>query len=524
MTGQGCLVSRAPPGRLQVKRQLGITKSRMFVRVSAVSPNIDVVPFNHDIDTLERAVKERVFFVKSKDGAFVEPPRPVASVFLGRMEPVKDLLVKHLPSTAPWSYQQFVDSYKGRKKLNYQKALQELRLGNTTLAKDAEVKVFIKYEKTDRTTKLDPVPRVISPRDPKYNLRVGRFLKKIEEPVFESLGELFGHQTVMKGMDTIEVARVMREKWDMFNNPVAIGLDASRFDQHVSKVALEFEHSIYPLCFGRKIWRDKLSKLLKFQLVNHCRGFAPDGSLSYDVEGTRMSGDMNTSLGNCVLMCMMIFAYGRDRRINIQLANNGDDCVVFLEKADLARFSNGLYEWFLEMGFNMAIEAPCFDFAHIEFCQMKPVYDGEGWTMCRNPIRAIAKDSVFLSPGSDPTGKIFRLWLHAVGTGGIRLAGRIPVFQSFYQLYRRSGSETEYSARLGRHHGFTTDEFLPWFMREASLGGKRDAGPISPECRASFYDAFDITPDEQIALEQYYDSMSIKREFGSYEPRLVFSD
>ncbi len=113
----------------------------------------------------------------------------------------------------------------------------------------------------------------------------------------------------MKGMDVRTVAKVLREKWDMFPNPVAIGLDASRFDQHVSVPALEFEHSVYLSCFKQKKHRERLAKLLKLQLENHCTGYAEDGVIKYTTTGTRMSGDMNTSLGNCVLMCSLIHSY-----------------------------------------------------------------------------------------------------------------------------------------------------------------------------------------------------------------------
>lgn len=49
------------------------------MRVSGVSPNIQIIPFNNDITTLERAIKERVFFVKNLDKEsptkFVSPDR-----------------------------------------------------------------------------------------------------------------------------------------------------------------------------------------------------------------------------------------------------------------------------------------------------------------------------------------------------------------------------------------------------------------------------------------------------------------
>lgn len=498
------------PG-LHVTRQLGVPKKRMFVRIAGVSPDIDIVPFNHKISTLERAVKERVFLVKSLDGSgkLVPPPRPAPGVFSSRLEATGSLLRTYLPSTAPVSYQQFVDSYKGRKKKVYERALQEMRLGGSTPEEDAQVKVFIKFEKTDRTTKSDPVPRVISPRNPRYNLRVGRFLKPLEERIFKSLGKLFGHRTVMKGMDVNGVAACLREKWDMFKDPVAVGLDASRFDQHVSIDALKWEHQVYLDCFKRKKDRETLARWLKLQEHNVCTGFAEDGKLRYEVEGTRMSGDMNTSLGNCVLMCSMIHAYLSSIGVRGQLANNGDDCVVFMERSDLDKFSQSCFSWFLDMGFNMAIEAPVYDFAQIEFCQCKPVFDGTLWRMCRNPRTAIAKDSVLLK--SNVSLNFFRLWMNAVGTGGISIAGGMPIFQAFYSMLIRNGI-TSYRSKdtsIGLRSAEDFNEIMPWFMREMHMVGAHKSKPITPEARSSFYDAFGVTPDEQIELEKFYSCCTI---------------
>lgn len=508
-----------------MKRLLGVTKVRQCMRVGDVSPNIAIVPFNNDISTLERAVKERVFFVK--DGAgFARPPKPLAGMFGSRLEASTALLKPFLPSTAPISHQQFVDACPSRKRKVYEKALEEIQVGGLDLKRDSKVKVFVKYEKTDRTSKKDPVPRVISPRDPKFNIAIGRYLKPIEERIFKAIGKLYGHPTVMKGMDTDRVAAVLKEKWDMFDKPVAIGLDASRFDQHVSKEALQYEHSVYELCFPSKKHRRKLRNLLKCQLENHCHGFTEDGKLEYVTDGGRMSGDMNTSLGNCILMCMMVHAYGKSRGVKIQLANNGDDCVVVLEQRDLSKFSQGLFEWFLEMGFNMTIEPPAYEFEHIEFCQCRPVFDGRIYTMCRNPITAIAKDSVYLKhPDQHVT---YPAWLHAVGTGGLALAGGMPIFDSFYRCYLRSASEKWYSSRKKRYHTLgRVDDSLPWFMREMGITGRRVSCAPTPKSRLSFWLAWGVTPDEQIALEKYYDSLSLSTdllEVGGFQPRRPFAE
>lgn len=466
-------------------------------RVTGVSPEISLLGFNNDINTLERAVKERVFFVK-RDGQFAEPPTPDPGHFAATMHPVRTLLSKYLPRTTPLSLPSVVETFRGRKKQIYQQALESL-MRRSVSQKDAEVKVFVKYEKTDFTSKKDPVPRVISPRDPRYNLELAAFLRKVEEPIFESLSHLFeGFRTVFKGINAAESGKCMFDLWSQFKRPVAVGLDASRFDQHVSRQALEWEHSLYPLCFP-KAYHKRLGRLLSWQVKNTCRGYTNDGKLKYTKEGGRMSGDMNTSLGNCILMCSMIKQYADTRGVRVLLANNGDDCVVFMEQEDLARFSAGLDQWFTAMGFTMTVEEPVYNFEEIEFCQTHPVYTGPGfgdYIMMRHPRRAISKDSVSLHRFQ--SDRQYRGWLDAVGTGGLSMTGGLPVFQEFYRCYQRYGAPHRQPVQA-----------QSWGVRSLQKGMVRSYGPVSPASRYSFWLAFGITPDEQLLLEDYYRKFSL---------------
>jgi hypothetical protein len=448
-----------------------------------------IIPFNHTFPNLVKAVAERVFFVK-KNGVFQKPPSPVS--FAETLSGVYASLKPLLPSTTPWTYAEFVDSCKGCKRKVYEDAFDSLFTEGPVKSKDAGIEVFIKLEKTDCTTKVDPVPRVISPRTSRFNLCIGRFLKKVEPKIFRSLGKLFGSPTVIKGYNAYKSAAVLKAKWDSYSEPVAVGLDASRFDQHVSVDALKWEHQIYLDCFPIKRHRRKLARLLKMQLVNHCKGYTPNGKLRYTVEGTRMSGDMNTSLGNCVLMCSMIKAFLVHKGVDAQLANNGDDCVVFMEKRDLGKFSEGLYEWFINMGFDMKIEAPVFEFEKVEFCQTQPIFDGNRWLMCRKPEAVFAKDTTFLQPYQSK--KQISNWLYAVGMGGLRLTGGIPVLQHFYRAYLRYGKP-----------GLVPKDHFSWYTRQLMTDMDRDFGPVTPEARCSFQRAFGITPDEQVELERQID-------------------
>jgi hypothetical protein len=493
---------------LQWIREVGNPKERRYVRVAGVAPDIEIQPFTNDLDTLLRGVAERVFFVKT-DSGFTRPPRPEPRVFEQRLATTATALAKHLPSTAPISHDNFVAMYSGRKRVVYQSALDSIRAGRSTPAEDAKLQVFVKYEKTDRTSKKDPVPRIISPRDPRFNIRVGRYLKPLEHKLFKSIEDLFGHITVIKGYNATRSAQILHEKWEMFRQPVAVGLDASRFDQHVSLDALRWEHEIYLKCFPERKHRRRLASLLQLQERNHCTGFVPDGRIQYTVVGTRMSGDMNTSLGNCLLMCSMIHAFGQYTGVNIQLANNGDDCVVFMERSDLETFMAPLPQWFLSMGFNMTVEPPVYDFCELEFCQTKPIFDGQEWIMCRNVSTAIVKDSVMLKNWD--SASLYEGWLDAVGTGGLALAGQLPIFQELYQLYVRSGKKRPVSMDL-----------LPWSFRQLGEGVNRQYGSVHPECRSSFYYAFGITPDEQECLEAHYRSMRLGSDLVPYMYRTVF--
>lgn len=462
-----------------------------MVRVSGQSPPVHIFGFDRDINTLEKAVKERVFFVK-KNGIFTAPPKPAEGNFASILQDSRNELIKLLPKTAPMTRRQFVDTFRGRKKAIYERAHANLLQGRVS-KKLSKVKIFVKYEKTLAEGK-EKVPRVVSPRTTEYNIELGRYTRRIEKPVYKAIGKLFGHPTVIKGYNAVKSAKILYEKWNMFKNPVAVGLDASRFDQHVSKQALEFEHSIYLSCFPGGKHQKQLGRLLKWQLINDCVGYAPDGKLKYKTEGGRESGDMNTGLGNCLLMCCMVWSFGKKLEIKIQLANNGDDCVVIMEQKDLDRFMAAVEPYFLDLGFSMAVEKPVYKLEEIEFCQTHPVYLGPNhndYIMVRVPSKALAKDTACLNNWTSP--KMHRGWLHAVGSGGLSMTGGIPVFQDFYMKYLEYG-------KIWNKVGITQS----WGVRKLAEGLDLKYADPSALTRASFYYAFGITPDEQICIENFY--------------------
>jgi hypothetical protein len=469
-------------------------KTRKTFVVNGASPPVCFRAHNNGVVTLERAVNERVFYVSGPTG-FVEPPRPQSGDFFnGRLRAFRAAMMDHLFTTTPVPYEQFVGMYRGRRQKVYQAAADSLLRGETISQLDAETRPFVKAEKVNFTAKSDPCPRVIQPRSPRYNVEVGRYLKPVEERIYEVITCVFGSKTVFKGMNALRQGTLMKKKWDRFRNPVAVGLDASRFDQHVSVSALQWEHSVYAMFFRNP---RPLLRLLSWQLRNKATAYCGDGLISYVTEGCRMSGDMNTALGNCLLMCAMVWSYCKHKQVAaFELANNGDDCIVIMEASDLGRFSGGLDEWFREMGFTMKVEAPVSIFERIEFCQTRPVLGADGWRMIRIPQIAMAKDCISLTPVD--TKVQYEGWMAAVGLGGLSLTGGIPVWQSFYRSFIRASNGAK--PRVDdQHTGF----------KMLGEGLEPKARPITQESRFSFFLAFGVTPDMQVEIERHYDSLDL---------------
>lgn len=511
MTGVEAVPSELSHPALTVSRRLGaLGHVRRFFQVVGLSLPNNYLVHNSSLNNLARGVLTRVLLVKGKPS-----PKPAIGIYRERLRFFRDSILKRFSSTTPVDRQTFVEYYKGRRKTLYQRAVDSL-LSSSIRPRDALIKAFVKAEFINSDDKPDPDPRVISPRDPRYNVEVGRYLRPIEHRIYSAIEDIFGEPTVLKGYNAQEIGRIFATKWAKYRDPVAIGLDASRFDQHVSVEALKWEHSVYNGIYHSR----ELRKLLKWQLSNSVVGHCRDGKLKYQTEGCRMSGDMNTALGNCLIMCALVHCYLQLRGIRGSLSNNGDDCTVIIERKDLVKFQEGLTEWFLEMGFNMKVEAPVYDIEGIEFCQTHPVFVAGSYIMVRNFPKSISKDCLSLKELSSP--KVCRAWLDAVGQGGLSLTGGIPVYQDFYSSYIRLANAIEVpkTNQSSKRRRRTPDAEISGGMAWLSKNMERHYQDISPETRHSFYLAFGVTPDQQLNLESFYAGVTWKhalRNFGSLQ-------
>lgn len=490
------VVAGRPPTRsshqLVVLRNGQPCKQRTYHVVSRMGDNHDLGVFNNNVSAVERAMVERYFLCKVGEGY-----QPALRTNRGAwdtevLREFRRECVSYVSARATKvSEREVVNMYRGAKRRIYENALRSL-YRTPINRKDASLRPFTKFEKQS----LSKAPRIINPRSPRYNLKLGQYLKLAEKLYYKAINRIWGEHTehtVIKGLNPFESARVMKSKWDRFKDPIALGLDATKFDMHVSIWALAFEHSIYDGTFNSATLRE----LLSWQLLNSGTAYCPDGQVKFKMPGTRSSGDLNTSLGNCLLMCALIHEMCRKLGVDAELANNGDDCVLMFERTELQKVLECVPGFFAEKGFRMTVEAPVDIFEQLEFCQSRPVLLAGGWCMVRNVRTCLKKDPMCLVPIQNT--KVWRKWLAAVGQCGLATVPGCPVLQSFYGAFERSGSRT--TKRFNEH------VFRNTSMVERATKGKPTT--ILDTARASFYRAFGITPDYQIALEHYFDRVAI---------------
>nr|CAR85737.2 RNA-dependent RNA polymerase [Tobacco bushy top virus] len=454
---------------------------RVSYQIDVVRPCADFGVHNNSLNNLIRGVNERVFYTDHKRK---EPRRPSA----GSFDKIDTSEIRAF-RVQPWTLEEVVNSYSGSQKVRYGQAVESLAV--TPLSRnDARVKTFVKAEKINFTAKPDPAPRVIQPRDPRFNACFAKYTKPLEPLLYKQLGKLYQFPCIAKGFNAVETGEIIAKKWKCFGDPVCVGLDASRFDQHVSCDALRFTHSIYK----RFVKGREVNKLLSWMYRNHALGSAKDGFVKYEVEGCRMSGDMDTALGNCVLMVMMTRQLCKNLSIPHELMNNGDDCIVIFDRRHLTTFRNAVEPFFQELGFTMKVEEPVYHLERVDFCQTRPVYDGKKWRMVRH-ISSIAKDCCSVIDWEQ-----LPAWWNAIGECGIAVAGGIPIHNSFLRWLLRSGESNPDLLK----HGAWKNEGLAWYRMGMDLSHERH---VSDEARASFHTAFGIEPSMQVALEQIYDSL-----------------
>jgi hypothetical protein len=428
------------------------------------------------------------------------------------------MLRKHLTTlfghmhVKPWSFEAVLGSFQDQRRKIYERALHEIVTVGAT-RHDYKIKAFVKGEKFDPTAKVNPDARVIQARSPKANLMLARFLRPMERKIY-SLKDRFGLPLFAKTAGAFERAQMIREKFKFMGpGTCCFSLDGERWDMHIKSAVLREEHRVY-----NRMCRDhELRGILKHQLINI--GSTRHG-VRYVVEGCRMSGDMNTALGNCVLMCGMVHAaieqiLGPDAWFTIY--DDGDDCLLFLREEDVDKVREGIGNAFLGFGQELKLENEARDPSDVVFCQSKMVQTELGWQMVRNWRKVLSHGTAGTKHWNNK--KLVRPMMNAVGSCELALNRGIPVLQSYGLALKR----------LGR------GEQLKWLDVEAGLkirvkqtlkvshegieGVYNIQGlPITTDARMSFERTWGVPIWEQLVIEGYLDSWEPVLEYNVVGP------
>lgn len=290
-----------------------------------------------------------------------------------------------------------MNEYVGGKRKIYEKAAEDVE--RTFYDRSwHKVRMFVKPDKHDICLIDSKVPRAIQYRRPQFNLKLAQYLRPLEKKLF-SFVEEDGTRIFAKGRNLQQRAQDIIDICSKFQDPIIISTDHSKFDSFVNVDHLRAIHRFYLKCFPS--WQ--LQFLLSKQINN--RGMSIQG-LKYHVRGTRMSGDYDTSLGNCLLNYFVLSSWLRECGIVGKLYIDGDDAVVVIDKSDKHKVNKDL---FCKYGFETKVEFETLD--NFEFCQAKLIRSDPP-ILARDPVKVMSNLQVCLkrySPSQWPSllqGKI----------------------------------------------------------------------------------------------------------------------
>lgn len=475
-------------GVLRVKGQLAWApqKPGRCYRLDSGLTTQPVAPFRKSVYNVVAGLKERIMYLD--EAGTKRPPclRSASELLLKSQEVAKAVEV---PS--PLTMAAYVATRPGRTRKLYEAALVRFNTLPVDLRREAQTSLFTKWEKTVHSKRQ--VPRIINPRSPLYNIMLGRYLHPIEPLIFDALRQCTGQNepAVAKGLTMEERGAIVAKHFA--DGYVGVGLDASRFDQSISTELLKLEHQVYTSIYPYK----SLKRLLDLQLDNRgvCR--VGDVELRLRYGAIRCSGDVNTSLGNCIISVLLASQFLQESGLTGKVLCDGDDLVVFVLRRDLSKLQNaGLADWYLRWGLRMKIEAPAFVPEELEFCQARPIWTPRGYVMVRDVRKALNCDYV----GFDLCKRddYFRVLMRSVGLCGLSMAAGIPILQEWYQFGVRHGSTGRIAAEDFRSSGL---HFQARIQRRA--GSTSKPVPVHPETRCSFQKAFGIHVSSQLVTEEY---------------------
>lgn len=475
---KGCGIEYIPPVRVDEHH-------RRWVRIARLETESTFLPFAHHDCSCNQitSLRNRVLGVvpaPTKRG--IEILRKQARRF-GRL----------LPHVAPDDWYVLPDMYTGSKRARYLRATDDVLAGGLT-PKSAQLKLFVKFEKLS-PAKVNPDPRAIQFRDAKYCVALGRYLKPVEHVVYRFRGDgkhFPASRLIGKGLSQAARAKLLVRKFSRFVRPVVIGVDARRFDLHVSLELLQIEHSVYMMCLNHPEFQELLNQQLR------STGVTSKG-IRYSMRGRRASGDFNTASGNCILMVLMCSAFLSGKRY--ELLDDGDDCLILIEEDDLSWLLANIGPAFLEFGMEIKVESVARTLEHVLWCQSRPIqYEPGKYKFVRDPWKVLS--TAMSGVKYVDSDKARRKLINTIGMAELVLNLGVPVLQEFATAMMRNAATPD-SIVLDSTDSLSYKVSLELKAMNLRQLERLDPRPITDAARESFAIAFNISVEEQLELEEF---------------------
>jgi hypothetical protein len=374
-------------------------------------------------------------------------------------------------------------------KNRYKRAYSDWRTKVVNLGtKEARAKGFVKYEKIPiGKFESGKPPRMIQYRDFTFLYCLKRELLPFSLSVKNNSSLCWNGQSIQsiftKTQDCYGTARVLRESWDDFDDPVAICLDHCKFDGHYCVELIDAEGRFWRRCNSSRM----LKWLLEQQEVNI--GVTPHG-IFYTVVGSRLSGEWSTSDGNSTMNYGMLATWLKKNGVKkFRIHVNGDDSVIIVDRKDAWIASEENLKYF--NNFNMETECGVVaeDFRDISYCQAQPIRvlkDGElKWYMVKEPRRTIAR----LQYCDEKFAVAYKRFARGVGLCELAVNSGIPITQNLAIWMISEGDRP-----LG-----CVDKYPA-----LDSGNDIEIRDVHTVTRTDYEYAFNISVTEQLYIEQFF--------------------
>lgn len=343
-------------------------------------------------------------------------------------------------------------------------------------------------------------PRVISVRKDAYQAKFGPYCVACSDSL-KSLCDCSCNITYACGMSVAQLGNWMSKTLMQVSRPVFLQTDFSRFDATISTHALRFQYRMMSLMFG--------TCLPEAEADLTTRAWFSSG-LYYSVEGTRKSGNSDTSVGNslvnigfwCVVLHRLKIPLERCRVIIM-----GDDSLVAIPSAFVytdQELTDAAVKAAEGSGLVLKI-AVVHDWRRTRFCSCRFFHLRRGDIRCAQcPGRYLAKGGWALSP---PDSARYQYeWIRAATYCLVACFAHVPVMRALALLFSRHvfgcSSYADMSRILHEHKDDTYRHGFEHWM-ESDSPPNEPLVTDDPDIMTDFAFVYDLDPVDLTNAEEY---------------------